>query len=89
MLEANLFSHFRPIALTNYIFKVIPKILAARLKHIIVKIISSQQHGFISNRSILDAIGFVFDNFQLLDRKIQCGNVAIKLDIEKAFDTFE
>jgi hypothetical protein len=40
-------THFRPIALANFLFKIIPKILAVRLSHVVQRIISPHQAAFI------------------------------------------
>lgn len=86
---ANLISQFRPIALANFLFKIIPKILADRLGPIAARIISPQQTAFLKNRRISDCIGLVSEGFNILDRKIRGGNVGIKVDIAKAFDTLD
>ncbi|KAL6221415.1 hypothetical protein ACLB2K_009166 [Fragaria x ananassa] len=87
--SANLISQFRPIALANFLFKIIPKILADRLGPIAARIISPQQTAFLKNRRISDCIGLVSEGFNILDRKIRGGNVGIKVDIAKAFDTLD
>ncbi|KAL6212117.1 hypothetical protein ACLB2K_017338 [Fragaria x ananassa] len=84
--DANQVSQF-PIALANFLFKIIPKILATRLGPIASRIISPQQTAFLKGRRITENIGMVLEGFNLLDRKIAGGNVGIKVDIAKAFDT--
>ncbi|XP_024190656.1 uncharacterized protein LOC112194671 [Rosa chinensis] len=84
---ANLISQFRPIALVYFLFKIIPKILADRLGPIASRIISPNQSAFLPGRRISDCIGLVSEGFNLLDRKTRGGNVGIKVDIAKAFDT--
>ena len=84
---ANVLSQFRPIALANFLFKIIPKILADRMSSIASRIISPQQTSFLKGRRITDCIGLVSEGFNLLDRKIRGSNVGIKVDIAKAFDT--
>ncbi|KAJ0074645.1 hypothetical protein Patl1_37495 [Pistacia atlantica] len=85
--DADTVSQYRPIALANFIFLLIQKILADRLPSIVTRIISPQQNAFIKGRSIHDCIGLVSEHVQLLDRKAFGGNIGIKLDIHKAFDT--
>lgn len=80
---------FRPIALTNFVFKIITKIVADRLGIIATRIISHNQSAFIKGRSIVDPITFTSECLNLLDRKCKRGNVAIKFDIRKAFDTLD
>ncbi|XP_019451753.1 PREDICTED: uncharacterized protein LOC109353847 [Lupinus angustifolius] len=80
---------FRPIALANFQFKIITKVLASRLFVVAPKIISSHQRGFIHGRSIKDCICIASEAINMLDHKTFGGNIAIKLDIKKAFDTLE
>ncbi|PRQ36764.1 putative RNA-directed DNA polymerase [Rosa chinensis] len=86
--HADSITQFPPIALTNFVFKIInPKILALRLASIAARIISPQQHAFVPGRHISDCILMTSECFNLLDSKCHGGNVAIKVDITKAFDT--
>ncbi|PRQ24992.1 putative RNA-directed DNA polymerase [Rosa chinensis] len=87
--EADSISDYRPIALANFTFKVITKILADRLGLVASRIVSSNQSGFIKGRSIADPIILTSECVNLLDRESKWGNLAIKLDISKAFDTLD
>lgn len=78
---------FQPIALANFEFKVITKIMADRLASVAAKIISKQQRGFIKRMSIVDCICTASEVINMLDHKSYGGNVALKFDIKKAFDT--
>ncbi|XP_019425141.1 PREDICTED: uncharacterized protein LOC109334024 [Lupinus angustifolius] len=80
---------FRPITLANFQFKIITKVLADRLASIATKIISPQQRGFIKERKIQDCICIASEAINLLEHKAFGGNLAIKLDIKKAFDTMD
>lgn len=80
---------FRPIALANFQFKVITKVLADRLAAIASRIISPQQRGFVRGRHIQDCICIASEAANLLDYKTFGGNLALKLDIKKAFDTID
>ncbi|CAN6545200.1 unnamed protein product [Malus baccata var. baccata] len=82
-------THFRPIALANFLFKIIPKILAVRLSHVVQRIISPHQAAFIPGRRITDCIGLVSECFNVLDKKTRGGNMGVKVDIAKAFDTLD
>ena len=46
------FSQFRPISLCNFFNKLLSRILADRIAHLLPKILSPQQTGFIKNRCI-------------------------------------
>ncbi|XP_019465329.1 PREDICTED: uncharacterized protein LOC109363519 [Lupinus angustifolius] len=79
----------RPIALANFQFKIISKVLADRLAIIAPKIISTNQRGFIKGRHIHDCISLASEAVNLMDHKVYGGNLAIKLDVKKAFDTID
>jgi len=50
---------FKPIVVTNFRFKIISKILAHMLASIAVRIVYSNQNGFIKGRYIKDFIGII------------------------------
>ena len=86
----NKVSQFRPISLGNFIFKVISKILANRLKPLLHKIISPNQSAFLQGRSIHDNSILAHEIFHSMKKKKGNGGLmAIKLDMEKAFDRME
>ncbi|XP_019433073.1 PREDICTED: uncharacterized protein LOC109339968 [Lupinus angustifolius] len=80
---------YRPIALANFQFKIITKVLADRLASIAARIFSPNQRGFIKDRNIKDCICIASEAINLLEHKTFGGNLAIKLDITKAFDTMD
>jgi len=84
---ADKLDNFRPIALANFQFKLITKILADRLGVIASKIISIHQRGFIPGRQIHDCIMIASKAVNLLHKKAYGGNLALKIDVRKAFDT--
>ncbi|CAN0922514.1 Transposon TX1 uncharacterized 149 kDa protein [Linum grandiflorum] len=79
------FKDFRPISLVGSIYKVISKLLMARLKGCMENLISPQQCAFVSNRQILDAALIANEVIDVRQRSGKPGLV-IKLDIEKAYD---
>lgn len=80
-------SKFRPIALMNVIVKVITKIIANRLKAIIGKIISPTQCAFIPGRQAADNIIIAQELMHTMRTKTGYkGLMAVKLDLEKAYD---
>ncbi|XP_058742332.1 uncharacterized protein LOC131614798 [Vicia villosa] len=86
---ANSLDQFRPIAVSNFKFKIISKIIADRLAAIMSSLVSTEQRGFIHGRHIHDCIGLASEAFNMLDSKAWCGNLAFKVDIAKAFDTLD
>ena len=87
--NADSVSQYRPIALANFKYKIVSKIIADRLASIMPFIISSQQKGFIQGRQIRDCICLASEVINQLDKKSYGGNLAFKVDIAKAFDTLE
>lgn len=60
-----------------------------RLGHVASRIISPNQSAFIKGRSIVDPISLTSECVNLLDHKCKRGNIALKLEIGKAFDTLD
>jgi len=87
--HAGTVSDYRPIAIANFKFKIISKILADRLSVFMPSIISTQQRGFIKGRSIKDCICLTSEAINVLNKKSFGGNLALKIDIAKAFDTLD
>jgi hypothetical protein len=52
--NADTVEQFRPIALANFKFKIIPKILADRLASIMPNLISEEQRDFVQGRQLKD-----------------------------------
>lgn len=82
-------THYRPIALANFKYKIISKILADRVAAIMPTIISPEQKGFIQGRQMRDCICLASEAINQLDKRTFGGNLAFKVDIAKAFDTIE
>ena len=83
-------NQFRLISLCSTIYKIIAKILINRLRPLLNKIVSPLQSAFIHGRSILDNIPIsheIMHKFKNLKGKASW--VAIKLDMEKAYDIIE
>ncbi|KAI9192521.1 hypothetical protein LWI28_024081 [Acer negundo] len=73
----------------NFLFKISSKILADRLAWVAARIISPQQFGFIPDRHIEDCIALAFDCVNVIQKKCYGGNLAMKIDIRKVFDTLD
>ena len=85
--SADRLDDFQPIALANFQFKIITKIISDRLGTIASRIISVHQRGFILGRYIQDCIMTASESVNLLHKKTFGGNIALKIDVRKAFDT--
>lgn len=86
---AKVIGDFRPIALANFQFKIITKILAARLVAIAMRIVSVEQRRFIKERNISECVILACEAINCIDRQQIGGNIALKVDISKAFDTLD
>ncbi|WJX14219.1 hypothetical protein P8452_04514 [Trifolium repens] len=80
---------YRPIAMANFKFKIITKIIADRLAPILPNLVSDEQKGFIKDRDIKDCICTASEAVNLIHNKARGGNIALKIDITKAFDTLD
>jgi hypothetical protein len=80
---------FRPIALANFKFKIISKVLADMLAQIMPAIVSKEQSGFNQGRNIKDCICIASEAINVLDKKVFGDNLALKIDISKVFDTLD
>ncbi|XP_019261368.1 PREDICTED: uncharacterized protein LOC109239280 [Nicotiana attenuata] len=82
----NNLSEFRPISLSNFLNKIISKILCSRIAPILPRIITPNQTGFVKGRSISENIMLAQEIVQGIKKPNVGANVVIKLDMEKAYD---
>ncbi|WRX25598.1 Reverse transcriptase domain - like 10 [Theobroma cacao] len=87
--NASKWSDFRPISLCNVLNKIITKILANRLAKVLPAIITDNQSGFVGGRLISDNILLAHELIGKIDRKSRGENIALKLDMMKAYDRLE
>ncbi|GKC29824.1 RNA-directed DNA polymerase, eukaryota, reverse transcriptase zinc-binding domain protein [Tanacetum coccineum] len=78
---------FRPITCCNVLYKCISKIIFERLKGCLDKLVSKNQSAFVPRRHIQDNIMLDHEMFKGYDRKVGPKKIALKVDIQKAYDT--
>ena len=80
-----------PVSLCNAIYKIISKTIANCLKKIIPKLVSKTQSAFTSDRLISNNILIAFETLHHLKNKRngKSGLMALKLDMNKAYDRIE
>ena len=83
-------NNFRPISLCNVVYKIISKLLVAKFRPLLHKIISPCQSAFIPGRWIAEnqvVVHELLHSFKV--RKVKSGFIALKLDLQKAYDRFK
>ncbi|XP_057426328.1 uncharacterized protein LOC130719736 [Lotus japonicus] len=79
---------FRPISLIGSAYKLISKVLSARLQVVLPSLISENQFAFTKGRQISDCILIANEVVDLLNKK-QGGGFLLKLDFAKAYDNID
>lgn len=79
----------RPIAMANFQFKIISKVLADRLAVLAPNLMSHNQCGFVKGRSIRSCIEVTSEAVNLLKYRTFGGNLDLKMIFLKAFDTLD
>lgn len=80
------FSDMRPISLRNFVNKILSRIIHDKLEDLLPKLISANQSGFVKGRSIIENVFLTQELVTELGKRGKPSNVAIKLDMAKAYD---
>ena len=82
--------NYRPINLCNTVYKIVTKIIVARLRPHLDKIISPFQSAFVPEKKGVDNTIIVQEMIHTLSRKKgKVGYMALKIDLEKTYDKLE
>ena len=83
-------SNYWPISLCNTIYKIVTKIIVNWIRPFLSGLISSLQAAFVPGRKGLDNAIIVQELIHTMSKKKgRTGVMAIKLDLEKAYDRLE
>ena len=77
---------FRPISLIGSLYKLVAKVLAARLALVMDNIISSNQSDFIKGHQLVDRVVAVKEVINVA-RKFKKDCLIFKVDFEKTYDS--
>jgi hypothetical protein len=80
--KSRTFHDFRPIALCNFVYKVISKIIASRIKTKLAECISHEQFGFLKDRLIFYVVGIAQECLHSAKTK-KLSTIILKLYLKK------
>lgn len=85
----NSVSDYRPIACCNTVYKIIAKIISARLAEVLPSIIRANQGAFVKDRSIMENLLICQDIARNYHKDGGSPRCMVKLDNRKAYDSLE
>ena len=80
--------NWEPVSLLNVDTKILSKLLAEKLKHAVLELISSNQTVYVKNRCINESGRLIFDVTEICDVLDIPGYLVI-MNIEKPFDSLD
>lgn len=88
--KADCLAAFKPISLCNTVYKVVTKIIVKRLRPLLSGLISPLQTAFVPGRLGMDNMIITQEIIHTMSKKKgKIGYMAIKIDLEKAYDRLE
>lgn len=88
--QPSCFNHSRPISLSNFVYKIVSKIITDRLKGLMGKTISKHQGAFLEGRWIADNTVAAHEVVHKVKRhRGKNGLMMLKMDMKKAYDRME
>ena len=84
-------SEFRPISLSNMLYRIFVEVLTNHLQDVLPQLISEHQSALMSERLISDNILVAFETLHYMRNhtKGKSGFMALKLDMSKAYNRVE
>lgn len=80
---------YRPISCCNVLYKVISKLIANRLKVILLKCIAVNQSAFIKERLLLENVLLATELVKDYHKDMISSRCAMQIDISNAFDSVQ
>ncbi|XP_059295565.1 uncharacterized protein LOC132048898 [Lycium ferocissimum] len=80
------FTDMRPISLSNFINKLISRVVQNKLENVLPSLISTNQYGFVKGRCIIKNVLLTQKVVSDIRLKGKPANVVLKLDMAKAYD---
>ncbi|KAK4388151.1 hypothetical protein Sango_2421700 [Sesamum angolense] len=88
MASLTCWSECRPISLCNVTNKICTKLMTIQLGHVLPKVISLSQNGFVPGQLLSDNVLLAQELVHSLESRRPKANVLFKLDMAKAYDRF-